>query len=60
MLLDLSDAATKIVIEGLVAVVAGTGALDAAQVDLLRAACILLDVPMPHLPVEFRIEKDAI
>jgi len=31
-----------------------------SPLDLLRAACILLDVPMPHLPVEFRIEKDAI
>jgi Zn-dependent protease with chaperone function len=59
-LLDLSDAATKIVVEGLVASIAETGVLCAAQVDLLRAVCILLDVPMPYLPVAFRIEKDAV
>ena len=36
------------------------GALGVAQIDLLRAVCILLDVPLPFLPVEFRIEKDAV
>jgi Zn-dependent protease with chaperone function len=59
-LLDLSDAATKIVVEGLVASIAVTGVMCAAQIDLLRAVCILLDVPLPFLPVEFRIEKDAV
>ena len=29
------------------------------KIDLLRAVCILLDVPLPYLPVEFRIEKDS-
>ena len=58
-LLDLSDAATKIVVEGLVASIAETGILCASQIDLLRAVCILLDVPLPFLPVEFRIEKDS-
>ncbi|MBC8027288.1 MAG: M48 family metalloprotease [Steroidobacteraceae bacterium] len=60
MLLDLSDAATKVVVEAMVAGIAETGVLNAAQVDLLRATCILLDVPMPYLPLDFRIEKDAI
>jgi Zn-dependent protease with chaperone function len=59
-LLDLSDAATKIVVEGLVASTAETGVLCAPQIDLLRAVCILLDVPLPYLPVEFRIEKEAV
>jgi hypothetical protein len=59
-LLDLSDAATKVVVEGLVASIAETGTLRAPQIDLLRATCILLDVPMPFLPVEFRIENDAV
>jgi Zn-dependent protease with chaperone function len=59
-LLDLSDAATKVVVEGLVASIAETGVLCAAQIDLLRATCILLDVPLPFLPVEFRIEKEAV
>ena len=60
MLLDLTDSATKIVVEGMVASTAETGVLNAAQVDLLRATCILLDVAMPYLPVEFRIEKGAV
>jgi Zn-dependent protease with chaperone function len=60
MLLDLSDSATKIVIEGLVALIAETRVINAAQADLLRTACILLDVPMPFLPVEFRFEKDVV
>jgi Zn-dependent protease with chaperone function len=59
-LLDLGDSATKIVIEGLVALIAETRVINAAQADLLRATCILLDVPMPFLPVEFRFEKDAV
>ena len=59
-LLDLSDAASKIVVEGLVASIAETGVLCAPQIVLLRAVCILLDVPLPYLPVEFRIEKDAV
>jgi hypothetical protein len=56
-LLDLSDSATKIVIEGLVALIAEMRVINAAQADLLRAACILLDVPMPFLPVEFRFDR---
>jgi hypothetical protein len=62
-LLDLSDAATKIVIEGMVASIGEaeeTALLNTAQVDLLRGTCILLDVPMPYLPVDFRFEKDAL
>lgn len=59
-LLDLSDSATKIVVEGLVAVIAETGELNARQADLLRATCILLDVSMPYLPVEFRFEKNTV
>jgi Zn-dependent protease with chaperone function len=58
-LLDLSDSATKIVVEGLVALIGETRVINAAQADLLRTTCILLDVPMPFLPVEFRFEKDG-
>ncbi len=46
--------------EGMARVIAVGGKLTVPQVDLLRAACMIIDCPVPVLPVDVVFDENAL